>query len=359
MKKILLGTTALVAASAMSAGVAKADFSISGDAYSNFGLTVSEDKGETHDGGLQTYQDAGLYFNASGEMDNGMTSALVFKFSGNNGAGGMNEMYFSLSDDWGTLQMGGDDSAADRMSIGAGGAAYNGAYGGSFGSYLNSAYSSPNSFMNVTGSVIGGDLAGVSYFSPNINGLTFGLSYQPNTSAATDGGADDTGNNNNSSAYVKYSGDMDGVSISVGGGIEYVASSNNGGAGGDDDIARYQTGINIGVSGFGAKVAYNTVDYKTTTTAKVDSWTVATALSYSAGANSVSVQWVTAETKNGTVGQDRDGDAYAIAYAMDLGSGVYWDAALTKFDVSDSTAGNSTARDADFTAFEVGFGLSF
>jgi|SaaInl7_150m_RNA_FD_contig_21_289847_length_1248_multi_58_in_0_out_0_1 outer membrane protein OmpU len=365
MKKILLSTTALVAATAVSAGVAKAEMSMNGWMYQGFGAAISADKGAADDGGLHSYQNAQLNFVASTEMDSGMTMSMIYDFDADNDKGSMDEARFSLSDDWGTLQLGGDDTAADVMNVSSWGVAANPVNSGTWSAYVGATASGSvpvwaNGFMATAGSLIG-DAASIKYYSPDMSGFSFGVSYAPNTDGNTDDQGADTGFNNVFSAALKYSGEMDAVSITAGAGVDHAASPNVVGAttGGDDSVSKYNAGISLGMGGFGAGISYQGLDYKTSATAKVDNWTVATDLSYSVGQHSVSIAYVHGETNTGTNANDRDGDAYQLGYNMDLGSGVYWNAAVSKFKIEDNAAGNTTGTEADFTAFETGVGVSF
>lgn len=362
MKKILLGTTALVAATAMTAGVAKADMSVSGWAYQSLGVTINTDKAENTAGGTTSYQNAGMDFKASTEMDSGMTASLHFDFKAYGDTGGsVDEMKMSLSDDWGTLQLGTDDTISDVMIGSANGVSFNGVNDGGWDAYVgDGAALDGTAFMNTGKSLIGSDLAIVSYFSPSMNGLTFGLSYNADSSDNWTSSAGDSGFNNVWSAAAEYDGEMSGAAVNLGLGAEHVADSNLvKGDGADEDITLWKVNGSVGVGGFSAGATYQALDYNTSTTAKVDNWTLATSLGYSVAQHSMAVTWLTGEEDTGTAATSVDGDAYQISYSMDLGSGVYWDANLTKFDNQDGTTGNSSTRDADFTAFETGIGVSF
>jgi hypothetical protein len=100
MKRILLTTTALT----MTAGIAAADVSITGDFRLGFNDTDSDAPAAvpatTHDNKLGVYNDAGIAIAMSSTLDNGMAAGITVDLDGNDFASQAKDRYtFSLSND--------------------------------------------------------------------------------------------------------------------------------------------------------------------------------------------------------------------------------------------------------------------
>lgn len=355
MKKVLLGTTALVAASAMTVDAAKAEVGVSMWAYQAFGLAIDTDE-QANDTGLHSYQNSNIDFKASGELDNGMTTGMTIDVSARGGSIGTDEMRFSLSDDWGTVILGSDDSAADLMN-GVHWVTGNGANSGVWSTY-------GSAVSIATASSFSGDAVGIRYFTPTMNGFRVGVSYQPgsddNNYSSVNTGSGDVFENV-VSAGAQYSGDMDGIGLAFNVGVDHsanykedTAASN---AGTDDDASRYFVRGSITTGGFLVGAAYAANDYNKSSTAKADDVNYAVTASYSTGPHTIGVEWAYSE-EDATVttsGDDTESTAYVVGYNNSLGGGVYWDAriAVLEYDAS------GTANDEDITVFETGVGISF
>lgn len=358
MKKVLLGTTALVAASAMTVDAAKAEVGVSMWAYQSFGLALDSDDQAT-DSGLVSYQNANIDFKASGELDNGMTTGMTVDMVTANGSGAIDEMRFSLSDDWGTIILGTDDSAADLVN-GVYWVTGNGVNSGVWGAYT------ANTVANYmyTAASSSGDAAGIRYFTPSMNGFRVGVSYQA--------GSDDTGDSaitstaafeNVFSVGAEYKGDMDGVSIGLSAGVDHTAnydagsdSANNDGTA-DDSVNQWFARGMVSTGGFMVGLAYAAEDYDLGNNVIQDRWTMAATASYSTGPHTIGIEYAVAEldTTKTTASDETEGTAYLIGYNNSLGGGVYWDARIAVMDHD----ANGTANDAEITVFETGVGISF
>ncbi len=373
MKKILLGSTALVAATALSAGMttaAKAELSVTGWSYQAFGIAVDPDKSTNQHDGFVTYQNSEMVFKGSTTLENGMEVSMKMELNAANGEGrahttaGKNEVIdetrFSISDDWGTVMLGSDDGASDSMHVGcawiAGGKgvcsgvysqfASGAVYGGAFMTTSGTMWSDPNQ---------------ITYYTPVMNGFRAGLTYAPinESSAATAPAWSYSGNTemmNNFSLGLEYNGDFDGVSLALSAGADHVNNPNN--VGGEDDYQMYRAGADIGVGGFGLNLSYATQDYKTSATAQKDEWTFEAVGSYSVGASTFGLGYGYGERKNTIGGATTEGRILEADYSYSFGGGLYWDATLADIDYDDGVAG-TTSSDADAVVFQTGVGVSF
>ncbi len=349
MKKILLGTTAIVAATAISAGAAKADIALDMWAYQGFGFAIESDKDTSENAGLVSYQNSNVDFVGSSTLDNGMTVGMTVDLNTVNANGGnVDEMRFSLTDDWGTVELGGNDTAADLLNHANHWVTANGVDSGTWSSYAS------NFSGGATASSLVGDEAGITYFSPVMNGLRFAVSYDSNDSTEGSGlGADTL--SNIWSVGVEYNGEADGVSYGLGAGVDHAAGTTYEDAGGDDDASKFHIGGELSTGGFSVGVGYAAADYKTSSTAIVDINTVAATVSYSTGAHTVGVEYAGHESTSTVGGTTTDGDSFLVGYNYSVGGGVYWDARIAVLDENTGTA----STDTDATIFETGVGVSF
>ena len=193
MRKVLLGTTALVAAS-MVAGAAMADemmaepisLGVGGHHFAALAVVSGDDgKGEalanTHSTSM--LQDMQLVFSGSTTLDNGMNVGVTAKLDSTSGEDKGNiqldERYVTIGGAFGSLQLGSVESAQQQVHTWAPSAT------SSMG--LNSPY--------FTAVAIGDDLHGILgryddgighedavklvYFTPSMNGFSVGMSYAP------------------------------------------------------------------------------------------------------------------------------------------------------------------------------------
>lgn len=355
MKKILLGTTALVAATVVSAGVAKAEISMNMWAYQGFGVAIEADDATSEDAGAVSYQNSNINFVGSNTLENGMTVGMTIDMYSYAGATAIDEMRFSLTDDWGTLDLGGNDTVMDIMSHAGHWVTANGVASGTYSAYAAN-YTDSLAYGATQKSLVG-DAAGIRYFSPVMNGVRVGVSYMP------DGDNNWSSNNQTDNSYsnivsgaLEYNGDMDGVSLGLSAGIERATLQSEG-DGGDDDAIYWSVGGEIGTGGFSLGLGYAAADFKTSSTTQVDAWTFAATGSYSTGAHTIGLEYMMSEKTPTIGGSDTEQTGYLIGYNYAVGSGVYMDARIAVLDTDGPTAGNSD--DADATIFETGIGVSF
>lgn len=361
MKKILLGTTALVAATAITSGVAMAETAISGGVYQQFGSAFDSDKNFSEGEGLGSYQTSSLLFTGGSTLENGMEMSYKIDFSTDNNDGTVDEVTLSLSDSWGTIKLGSDDTASDGMNGGTPAVSYITANSGTWSHLVNGTnlYDSTKPMFLATYSSFLGDTNGIYYYTPDMGGLKLGMSYNTGGTTNTAVAKKDV-----ASIGASYSADMNGATVSAGAGVEHAmglkAAANNGF--GDDTANMYNASLGVSMGGVSVGVAYGSTDYSTassaTSTSKVDTETFAAGISYTTGAHTIGLDYVNGTSNNGAAtSAETDGDIVAVGYAMDLGGGVGFDAGVAFIDVAGRNAGNSD--DVDATVWGAGLGVSF
>ena len=268
MKKILLGTTALVsAAAAFSAPALASDplkVTVSGTIVSGFYVAdIDNPSGTQYEDTAVKLFARNIDIAAEGTLDNGMVAGALAKLQLGNDesvavSGGdttFNELYAYLEGGFGRFEIGGTDGAAYKMH-------YTSPWfvpgnGVDSPNIYNAAPITVGSFTVLartsTFALLTEDANKVSYFTPRFAGFQLGVSFTPDTSAGLDPRANGFGwtTTNNSfaqnvfEAALNYSGTLGGVDVGVDG--FYVtgeAGSNTG------DPVEYGFGANFGYMGF-------------------------------------------------------------------------------------------------------------
>ncbi len=351
MKKILLGTTALVAVTAVTAGTAKADMSVTG--WNTFGLGVGDVKasrgGPPPAGGdIDIYENGEIYFNGSTEMDNGISLSWDVQLETENGNGNfIDENYFTISGDFGSVQIGQENLPNYKMHysggmwVGNAGLSSNhytqftGAPGGL--SYFHSG------FMNDT-APIGNDADMIAYYTPRMSGVQVGVGWQPD-SKQNDGRGDEEKFEDTLSLGANYVTDMDGTSIAAS--VGYVDTNQGTGAGGDprEGVQHLQFGLRVGFGGLtlGASYAEQTDDKNITASGDTDN--IFVGAKYATGPHTIGLSAVFAEAEADPDNKkDTEGKAYLLAHDYAMGGGVSLTTAVVYLDVDSEDGGTANAK---------------
>ena len=294
MKKILLGTTALVAAGVIGAGDARAEFDMTVGGY--FGTAygfVDEDDGslglvdvdgdgvgdvEAFESGNRRQnqalnQDAEVHFRFTQTLDNGIEVGGRFELEGFQSGDQIDERWIFFRGGFGELRVGDEDDARKLKSYAAPEAS------GMFG--VNSPYFTFNNLggqvdadgdgdvddpsgqvvsTNTTFPNLENDSSKLIYFTPSFGGFQLAVSYAPDGTQDRTGfgtGSTEDGISNAFSVGADYSGEFGGVSIGMGGG--YSQGTVEVGSG---DPSIWAVGLNLGFGGFtvGGSVAFVDAD---------------------------------------------------------------------------------------------------
>jgi hypothetical protein len=380
MRKILLGTTALVAAGVMGAADAQAKFDVTirGNFTVGYGF-VNEDDEITDPGAAESgfqrqnqalNQDVEMHFRFEQTLDNGMVWGGRVELEGATHNGNASTASFSQNTDqiderwmytrggWGELRIGDEDDARKLKSYAAPEAS------GIFG--VNSPYFSFNNtaatflFMGATQTpqVTGtnstfpnleNDSAKIIYFTPSFGGFQLAVSYAPDATQdrfqGGTGGTQDT-LSNAISVGADYSGEFGGMTIGLGGGYSQAHRETNNEDGRTPRV--WAVGANVGFGGFtvGGSVAFFNNDAP-----NGDSTVFDVGATYAFDAVTVGVGWSHGEydTENETDELDHIqlGAGYALGEGVSLGAMVGW------FDYEDEGP-----WDNDNTGWQTGVGIN-
>jgi len=212
MKKLLLGTTALVAGGVMAAPAMAADpikMGIGGY-YTFYALAGNIDATYAFDGSFTKYK--GLAFTQEGEihfigqtkLDNGTTVGLTVELEAWNPSAGtgtapiqIDEAFIFAFGDWGRTELGSRDAAGYRMYygtpsalIGWGAIQHNHNWVNESVRLFNKGYART---MATTITPTWQDVNRINYFTPRFSGLQIGVGYAPKLNSAANGSNATTG----------------------------------------------------------------------------------------------------------------------------------------------------------------------
>ncbi|MBI1260262.1 MAG: porin [Rhizobiales bacterium] len=353
MKKILLGTTALVsAAAAFSAPALASDplaVTVSGTVVAGFYVAdIDTPSGTSFEDTAVKLVARNIDIAAEGTLDNGMTVGALAKLQlGNDesvaisgGDATFNELYAYLEGGFGRFEIGGTDGAAFKMHytspwfVPGNGVDSPNIYNN------NSVYTPGAPFLGQTiasrtstFALMTEDANKVSYFTPRFAGFQLGLSFTPDTSAGLDPRANGfgfTATNNTFAQNVfevalNYSGSFGGVDVGVDG--FYVTGEAGANTG---DPEEYGAGANLGYMGFTLGGAYyksedianasqNSVAASTLGIEK-EVWTVG--LSYGTGPWTVGAAYIEGTTSFAGTSAELKNDMVQVGGGYNLGAGV-------------------------------------
>lgn len=360
MKKLLIGSSALVALGALPAvAMAEApELSMSG-AVDVAVSTGSDTNGDASGVGLgQGNSSTALIFDWAGSHDNGLAygARLDYRFQNTD----VDEQYIFLSGSWGRLVIGGDDGVIDNNvpggeSVMAGDGGFDG----------NNQINNPVGAANVAPTLDTGtdDNMKFSYYSPSFSGFSAGASYipdvanDPGNATGNGSGVDENGFNiarGDSPQFegtLAYNGSFDAVGISAGIGYAYQE-----GGDGFEDATGLMAGATVSFAGFSAGVGYadnGDTGCAQNANCEAGDW-INFGLAYSFGPGSVSLGYALAEQD-----PDGNGDDEAVAYHIDADYAVAEGLrAYAGFNVNTSKDASANQEDGSYQAL-LGMTVSF
>ena len=334
-KKVLLGTTALVAAGFAVQDARAADpISLSVGGYSYWaGFFADYDADDTGDTAIR--HESEIHFKGSTVLDNGLEVGVRLELEGEHQGGDqMDESYAYVSGSFGTLRVGNDDPAAYQLATAA-----------PYPDYIfngNTPFFSPSGAF-LTTFPFGTDAASLIYFTPALGGLSVAVSYAPEGAGEARAGGIPAGSNARS-AYataVDPSDELTSIGVRYDGSVGMDNMGVAAAAGWTDfDVAEgMNVGLSLSMGSFGVGGSY--LDVNNDTGADPEP-TYDLGATYSDGPMTLGVNWIT---------QDQNADLYRLQLAYDLGAGVSLNSAI---GIDKPDAGNS---DTTFvgTSLIVGF----
>lgn len=347
MKKVILGTTALVAASALTAGTAssaeKIKLGLGGYLQSSF-VVASYDDGDQLPTDIR--HEGEVFFTGSTTLDNGLTFGVNIQLEARESTDQVDETYMYVSGSFGRILFGSENSASYLMHYGSPSPVP--AWGLNSPNANASGFTSPTTYTNAIN-----DDDKLTYFTPRFGGFQFGASYTPDVGSQTanasiyeiigDEGLSDEGYSI-SANFVKKLGSVD-LAASLG--YELITSTSG------EDSDEISTGISVGVAGFTIGAAYKLSDDDGNVNNQVrHDYNVG--VSYGMGPWKIGVQYAGIDVNDVLDGHQ---DMFLLGGQYILGPGITAFGGVQYWTGEDDLASASAGDDA--TIFFVGTALSF
>ena len=335
MRKLLLGTTALAAAAALSANVALADVSITGGMEFTY---------EDHDPGNAVAgasnddmsSDQNVVIKFEKKTDSGLTIGMIQNIESIGeeavGTAASDENYIYIKGGFGTIELGNNDGAGDQLTrtasdlVGPDALSDNGS--GMTGSG-NLADDNADLITDIN------DQNNITYILPAMGGLTIGASYMDNGQGAAENG-------DRTVVAAKYA-----FSSGAAKGTIHYGNANTGGAStGDSSLNSNSMGIDVSMGQFRAVMAKAESDVTSAISTEVTDY----GIQYNVG-NGLTLAAVGTQVEENTGGETSDITTVSVKY--NIASGL--DAYLTyhDYDYEDGTTATTADDDGSYTILTV------
>ena len=374
MKKILLGSTAIVAAGMIAAvpsadAASKMKLGVGGYMEQWFGFTSGDDGVGQDYSGFDIKSDPEIFFKGKTKLDNGITVGVNVQLEATQNGDQIDEQYMYVKGSFGQIIIGDENSAQYKMhyapsdfGIGMNSGdvtAWNKPVADAEGDSINmgSHYRSPFGATYIEPDAVN-DSAKISYFTPRVNGFQLGLSYAPDANQDSNGLPNrDAANTDYIMVGANFKQKMGGMSVGISGGYGTVTDAAAGGV--EPEATNF--GIKIGMGGVSAGVSYaNFSDH-----GERDQEGINAGVAYSSGKMGVSVAYFHGE-KDGNNGDaatlnnqaERDVIHLSAKYAMGPGvtlAGTLGHAVYSSDDADLDNSVNESASTYVVMGLKVGF----
>ncbi len=350
MKKILFGTTALLAAGAfVSTAQASDPIKLSLGGYMEYWVAGANQDGD-YTGSVNSFDIQGeseVWFVGKTTLDNGMTIGVQVELeagSNNNGDDTVDESYLWVEGKYGKIIVGSENDAAYLMHVNAPDASQmGGAHTTSEGDTiqylpLGAGVSSLDTINNALS-----DNNKFTYFTPKFYGFQLGASYVPSNNQGGDDSAATTGFDNglNSESIAKatdfdeawafganYTATVGGFGIKASAGYSLI-DMNAAAVAGDNTVSEISGGLNVSYQGFTVGgSAKRRIASVTTGVGDTDGFVWNAGVMYGEGPYKVSLNYIAsevrgaAETGAGANAGEDTARIYRLGGSYDLGPGV-------------------------------------
>ena len=337
MKKILLGSTALLGAGLLSASAAaQVELQISGYAQFEAGW-VDQDNDAAAERDYDFRQDGWIQFNARGVADNGLEYGAEIELD-DIAAGEIeqDEQYVYIRGGFGTLRFGDKEGAVKELAVTAPIGFGSGGFDGNYGDYLLSDTVNTTYLLDPEDQ-LNSDQTKITYLTPEFSGFQAGIHFTPSSDGEGKSGAertaDDGGDYENMvGVAANYAADFGGFNVLVGAGYLFGEAVDGG-----DDYKAYDVGLNVGFGGFTVGAAYVAItEWADADSDEADTIQLGAQYEFDAwtfGANAALT------TEDLRAGGEIDTNIYSVGatYSVAPGLAVYADSAFIDSDTGDAT----------------------
>ncbi|MFU1478868.1 porin [Roseovarius sp. C7] len=345
MKKHLLSTSA-IALGLVAAPASAQEWNLDWGGYMNQHVAFADVSGTALPAagdfdGVGFHSNSEIHFTPSVTLDNGLTFGINVQFEAENGGGGadgIDETYMIISGDTlGRIEIGSENSAGYNSMVGAPTVTSMAINSPSISAFIPLSATLPFNFSQAGVSAsteVGGnnDVDRISYYTPDFNGLTVGISY-----ARNNGGNAVGSHNNNTAATLEDIFDI-GVNYSQTFGTTSVSLAARYGSGeavaaGASDAETWGIGAQVGFGDFtvGAHYAENDNENvggaaSATGTGNQEGWSFGGTYDAPGAWAFEALTFQGQYDSNGAaLAADMEYTAYKIGASRDMGPGVDWD----------------------------------
>lgn len=352
MKKILLGTSAIVALGAISTEAFAADkISLGLGGFHRQYVTLENSDATPKPLKIGQRQNNEIYVNGSTTLDNGINVGVrtEFEAASENTGNNTDRVFITVgSDAMGTVRLGGaahmiDDYAVRAPMVGP-------ADWGDAGDWMS--WNGTADANSTAGDIadFGDNTIKMGYHTPSFSGVTAYASYSVDDGNAVNnagGGVSRATTHDSASLGAAFEGEMGGASVAADVGYYTI----NGG------FDATSVGVNIGMSGFTVGGRYQNVDGEVVATSvDGDQWEIGA--SYETGPYAIAAAYMNSDAKGvvATAGKD-EWTSWQLGASYDLGAGVGLVAQYmnTKYDNEGAAAAGNSSASAVIAGIEVGF----
>lgn len=347
MKKILFGTTALLAAAVIApTAQASEPVKLQLGGFLEYWVAGAKQDGDvgTPVNSFDIQGEGEIYFKGSTTLDNGLTVGVMVQLEAgadNNEGDLIDESYLYVEGKYGKVIAGSTDNASYLLRATAPNAAYTEVDDTAIPAYLVN----PGLTDNITDTDFDGDANKLIYFTPKMYGLQLGVSY----SGSNNPSGDDA---NTTTETIRKSTDFDqtyafgasyerevgpvGVLATAG----YTHSEANGSNGVTGDVQDWAFGLNLTYEGFTLGGAYRGISAGVGSAAEAkDGYAWDAGLMYEEGPYAVSINYRKSSARGTDAAGEDTIDMYALGGKYALGPGVDLWAQLAYADYDAETGG--------------------
>lgn len=390
MKKLLLGTSAVVGAAMLAtAAQAQDPIQVGISGFLNTGISTSWHSGDLttasnavgaangnagNDDSINMAKDWTVVVGGSTTLENGLSIGVTIEIedaqstTGNTASNDeqvtIDEVFVSISGGFGQFRIGNDDPVITDVSRGVVGnvAGYAGESDTTFAFAGAQAYSTPVD-LGVNGV---GNASTIWYRTPRFAGLQLLGSYTPDSGqTATGAGQANSARDNVWSFGLDYAGSFGAVDVAAG--FAFLTANTVGANA--EDIATYTGGVSVGFGGAtigaGGYVAYGAADHAMRSGSGSDAYNIWVGATYGIDKLTLGTQFIIGEVTNINTGEvtrtDSDGYSLLVNAAYALGPGISVGASFgwTHTDYSEAAGINSTVvPDEAIDSFGLGTTLN-
>ena len=382
MKKILVGTSALVGVGVIASPAFAADgikLGLGGFFLTSINANIdnngNNDLGNGRDA-TEVTSDAEIYFKGKTTLDNGLTVGARVELEGEQKTGDQIDAAFVyFQGGFGELRIGSQDSALDAQCVTPVGGSAN------FGAFSQDTINN-NAFVNTfagsatvcegvdtePANTANGKAQKVVYLTPSFGGFQLALSWTPNDNHESGNGhvtmnADTKGNQKQIiDAYAMYNHDFGGVKVQWGGGGSWALDVNGVGV---QKKEFYQTGLNLVFGQFSIGGAFEYMKHleggqsaASQRNNNGDMWVAGGGMAYKIDAFTIGAQYSYSDIQDigGTQGNNRRIHQVELTGQYAMGPGINLDAGI---GYAHADGDQTDKANGGYDSFNIGLGTSF